>query len=159
MAKCLQMSHFIPWALYVALQSLVRRTQNKPLTSQNHHSPANSFSRSLISSPVSSPTSPIRHGNGDRFGASKNSLSRPYTPQGGKTGNGSSNTTIVNGARVLDAIQFLLSTLFAMKATNPFAKVLEEQINQELEGGEAATKNRLVGLASFPLVSPGSKYS
>lgn len=54
-------------------------------------------------------------------------------------------------------MNFLLSTLMEMKVSNPLAKVLEGQISQEMTGGEAMTRERVVGLVNFPLTHPNTR--
>lgn len=54
-------------------------------------------------------------------------------------------------------MHFLLSILMDMKVSNPLAKVLEKQINQEMSEGEAATRERVVGLVDFPLAHPSTR--
>ena len=63
----------------------------------------------------------------------------------------------LSDAKALDSMHFLLSTLMEMKVANPLAKVLQGQINQEMVEGEAWTRERVVGLVSFPLSHPSTR--
>ena len=89
----------------------------------------------------------------------RNDSSRMPRNKGGKAESMTSDQSndALNDARTLDSMHFLLSTLMDMKVSNPMAKVLEKQINQEMSEGEAATRERVVGLVDFPLAHPSTR--
>ncbi|KAL9597886.1 MAG: hypothetical protein Q9219_004839 [cf. Caloplaca sp. 3 TL-2023] len=136
-----------------AAKYLVRKVQANP--SSNPPSRNGLSSGTPKSSPMTSPTGPYHSrkpsmNTSDRFGAFHPGPKRSSTNSGQTTPNGNSScVTGPDNARLLDSRHFLRSRLSALKATIPLAKVFEAQIDEEIEGGEAATRDRLVGLARF----------
>ena len=131
----LQTNPLIPWAIYVALQVVIRRFQQKINISRNP-----TMSAFPSNPPRKNDSSTIPRKKGERAES--------------KTSDGPSDA--LNDARTLDSMHFLLSTLMDMKVSNPLAKVLEKQINQQMNEGEAATRER-VGLVDFPLAHPRAR--
>ena len=130
------MNPLIPWAIYVALQVVIRRSQQDTNISRN---PTVSAFPSNPSRRNDSPTIP----RNKRGRAESRTSDQP--------------NEALNDARALDSMHFLLSTLMDMKVSNPLAKVLEKQINQEMAEGEATTRERVVGLVDFPLAHPSTR--
>ena len=130
------MNPLIPWAIYVALQVVIRRSQRKSSVPNDQAS-----SVFLSRPPRRNDSAPLsRHNVGkSNFNAEEqvdDSLS---------------------DAKALDSMHFLLSTLMEMKVANPLAKVLEEQISMEMSEGEATTRERVVGLVNFTLAHPRTR--
>ncbi|KAL8937352.1 MAG: hypothetical protein Q9216_004469 [Gyalolechia sp. 2 TL-2023] len=157
-----KMNPYVTWTFYVVLQYLVRKAQADPSPK-----PTDGWSRippsiTPYSSPVTSPAASYQSrkpsmNTSDRFGAFRSGPSEGFI-----TSNSSSSTdrptipnkcvnspAVLDSARILDLMHSLRSRLNALKATIPLARVFEAQINEEIESGEAGTRERLVGLARF----------
>ena len=142
------MNPFIPWTFYVTLQYLIRTTEAKQRVPP---------SRSQVSSPLPGTTDAYHNysrlsstAEGDRYSiygpaTSNDSISGRSTPHS-KTNSGSH---LLDRGRLLDSIEMLRLGLSALKGTNSLTKVFEAQIIEEIEGGEAVTRERLVGLVDF----------
>lgn len=139
----------MPWAFYVALQYLVRREQAC--------SQANP--RVLPDIPNEPPlTSPIGHhhsrqassNTSHRFGAFHTKPSTASLENGHRAPSRQSSVKgTVDSARFMDWMHSLRCRLGALKVTIPLARVFEAQIEEEIEGGEAVTRERLVGLVRY----------
>ncbi|KAL9030780.1 MAG: hypothetical protein Q9196_001130 [Gyalolechia fulgens] len=151
----------IPWTFYVVLQYLVRKAQAdaspKPPSRSEMQSSATPYG-----SPVISPTARYRPrkpsmNTSDRFGAFQTGPGEGFISSSNQTTpkKRAASFAILDYARVLDSMHFLRSRLNALTATIPLAKVFEIQINEEIESGEAGTRERLVGLARFLPVTEG----
>ena len=136
----IQMNPMIPWAIYVALQVVIRRSQHKFIPSQDTSIP-NSNSSATLYMPRRNASPTVSRRAGELSKA--NSYDQPDES--------------LNDARALDSMHALLSTLIDMKVYNPLARVLEEQINTEMAEGEALTRERAVGLVDFPLTHPSTR--
>lgn len=133
----------------MALQYLIRR----------EHAGSWSKARSLPETPHESPmTSPIGHyhsrrpsvSTSDRFGTFHTRTSTTSHENGQRTpSQPSSAKGTLDSARSMDWMHSLRSRLGALKATVPLARVFESQIDEEIEGGEAVTRERLVGLVRY----------
>lgn len=130
------MNPLIPWAIYVALQVVVRRSHHKSSV------PNDQASSVFLPRPPRKSDSPTvsRHNHGK---------SKANTEDQAEDS--------LSDAKALDSMHFLLSTLMEMKVSNPLAKVLEGQISQEMTEGEATTQERVVGLVNFPLAHPSRR--
>ena len=132
----LQMNPLIPWAIYVALQVVIRGSQRKISISRN-----STMSAIPSNAPRRDDSSTIPRNKGGR--AESKTSDQP--------------SDALNDARTLDSMHFLLFALMDMKVSNPLAKMLEKQVNQEMTEGEAATRERVVGLVDLPLVHPSTR--
>lgn len=135
-ANVVKMNPLIPWAIYVALQVIFRRSQRKSSV------PDNQASSVFLARPPRGNDSPTssRHTSG-KFKANAEEQADES----------------LNDAKALDSMHFLLSTLMEMRVSNPLAKVLEGQISQEMAEGRAMTRERVVGLVNFPLAHPSTR--
>ena len=129
------MNPFIPWAIYVALQIIVRRSQRKSELLPRHSS---------------LPATPPRQPYGNH---TPNNL-RP-TSVGTRPSDLPYDKRI--DAQALDSMHFLLSKLADIKGSNGLAEVLEDQVNHEIAEGQVSTQERFVGLVNFPLLRPGTQ--
>lgn len=133
----------------MALQYLIRR----------EHGGSWSQARSLPGTPHESPrASAIGHyhprrssvSTSRRFGAFQARPSTASHGNGPRMGCGASSAKgTLHSARCMEWRQSLRSRLGALKATVPLAGVFERQIDEEIEGGEAVTHERLVGLVRY----------
>ncbi len=130
------MNPLIPWAIYVALQAVIRRSQRKSSVPSNQ------------TSSVFPPHPPRRNDSP--------TMSR-HNPGESKANTEDQADESLNDAKALDSMHFLLSTLMEMKVSNPLAKVLEGQISKEMAEGEVMTRERVVGLVNFPLAHPSTR--
>ena len=138
------MNPFIPWTFYVVLQYLIRTTEAKERmpTSRPH-----------VNSPPPETTEAYRDYSrhpgtttSDRYGSYGSTASSGFSTPHSRT---SAESPLLAKGRLLDSIETLRFGLSALKATNALAKAFEAQINEEIEGGEAVTKARSVGLVDF----------
>ena len=83
--------------------------------------------------------------------ASSTQDSLPSSPRVSRSFSGPVLNETPKQARLLDAKQFLLSTLSNIKSSNPLAAVFEAQILQEIERGGEIRPDKVVGLARFDL--------
>lgn len=124
------MNPFIPWAIFVALQVLVRRAQTKSNILCQHPSTPSILSNQQHADP---PYRCCRMSSGPAASISTTS------------------SDIWIDARALDSMHFLMSTLSKIETSKPLARVLKALIDQEIAEGEAVTQDRVIGLVNFPL--------
>ena len=139
----------MPWAFYVALQYLVRREQAYSLS--NPRVLPDTPQESPLTSPIANHDSRQASGNtSHRFASFHTKPSTTSLENGHRApGRQSSAKRTVDSARSMDWMHSLRGRLGALKATIPLARVFKAQIEEEIEGGEAVTGERLVGLVRY----------
>ncbi|KAH8645850.1 hypothetical protein BGZ60DRAFT_501245 [Tricladium varicosporioides] len=139
-----KMSLVIPWALYAALQVLVRSLQSDSRNTGNSVTTLSQTPTQQGFSPTTPPyqTPVVSTDGSNNSNTYANGINPPFT---------SSQVSTPSRTSLLDSVQFLLSALAAFKRSNLLAGVFEAQITQEIDGGVAVTSSRIVGRVNFPL--------
>lgn len=127
-----QLHTFVPWALYIALQVLARRSPG--------------LSEDGVGATTQPPTphslTPV----------TVNRLPHQRHDSSGVRMTETADDALVN-AQALDLMHFLQSALANLKNTNALAQVFETAIAQEMSVDSDTMGEQLVGLVEFPLTS------
>ncbi|EED19836.1 conserved hypothetical protein [Talaromyces stipitatus ATCC 10500] len=134
------------WSIYVAAQFYVRELHASRCKNGHPIMPMRTPSKPSLS-PNGRPSLPVSASREQ----SKNMNISHFDGTSPATINNHASGLIPSRFELLHNIDFLLSTLSALKRSNPMAGTFEAQIYDELKGGKAMTDDRPIGRVEFPL--------